>query len=68
MRDRSLTGCVVVIDEAGNVYQIDNLSLSETTNGFAQLVDKFKSEPLAAHVELTKCERSELAARAAELL
>lgn len=52
----------------GDVYQIDNLSLSATDNGFSYLVDRFKDEPLSGHVMLKKCERSDLAARAAELL
>ena len=52
----------------GDINQIDNPQLSATDNGFTHLVEKFRPEPLSAHVKLTRCERSDLAARAAELL
>lgn len=52
----------------GDVAQIDSPGLSAVDNGFSHLVDKFKTEPLSAHIKLTKCERSDLAARAAEIL
>lgn len=52
----------------GDVYQIDNPQLSAVDNGFSHLVEKFKPEVLSGHMKLTKCERSDLAARAAELL
>lgn len=52
----------------GDIYQIDNQSLSAMDNGLTHLVEKFKPEWLAAHIKLTKSERSDLAARAAEIL
>ena len=52
----------------GDPYQIDNPYVDSSSNGFNYLVSKFRPEPLAAHVELQKGERSELAERAANIL
>ena len=52
----------------GDAYQIDNPYVDSSSNGFNYLVNKFRSESIAAHVELTKGERSELAELAANLL
>lgn len=52
----------------GDPYQIDNPYVDSGSNGFNYLINRFKNEPLAAHVELRKGERSELAERAANLL
>ncbi len=52
----------------GDSYQIDNPYVDSGSNGFNYLVDRFRSEPLAAHIELSKGERSELAELAANLL
>jgi PhoH-like ATPase len=52
----------------GDPYQIDNPYVDSSSNGFNYIVSKFKGEPLAAHVELQKGERSELAELAANLL
>lgn len=52
----------------GDSYQIDNPYVDSSSNGFNYLVDRFRGEPLAAHVELVKGERSELAELAANLL
>ena len=52
----------------GDPYQIDNPYVDGSSNGFNYLVSKFKGKPLAAHVELQKGERSELAELAANVL
>ncbi len=52
----------------GDPYQIDHAYLDSVNNGLTYLVNKFKDEPLAAHVTLTKGERSPLAELAANIL
>jgi PhoH-like ATPase len=52
----------------GDPYQIDNPYVDSSSNGFNYVVSRFRAEPLAAHIELQKGERSELAERAANLL
>lgn len=52
----------------GDVEQIDSPYLDSHNNGLSYVVDKFKNEPIAAHITLEKCERSELAEKAVELL
>lgn len=52
----------------GDPYQIDNPYVDSTSNGFNYVVSKFREQAIAAHVELQKGERSELAELAANLL
>ena len=52
----------------GDPYQIDHPYLDFSSNGLCFAVEKFKESPLAAHVSLTKGQRSELAELAAVLL
>jgi PhoH-like ATPase len=52
----------------GDIEQIDNLHVDETSNGLAYAVEKFKAHKIAAHITLTKGERSEVATIAAEIL
>lgn len=52
----------------GDPYQIDNPYVDSCSNGFNYLVSKFRAEPVAAHIELQKGERSELAELAANIL
>jgi PhoH-like ATPase len=52
----------------GDPYQIDNPYVDSASNGFNYLVSKFRGQPLFAHIELQKGERSELAELAANLL
>jgi PhoH-like ATPase len=52
----------------GDPYQIDNPYVDSSSNGFNYIVSKFREQALAAHVELQKGERSELAELAANLL
>ncbi len=59
-------GAKVVL--TGDAYQIDNPYVDGNSNGFTYLVNRFRAESLAAHVELRKGERSTLAELAANLL
>jgi PhoH-like ATPase len=52
----------------GDPYQIDNPYVDSSSNGFNFVVSKFREQAIAAHVELQKGERSELAELAANLL
>ena len=52
----------------GDIEQIDNVYINETSNGLAHAVEKFKSYPLAGHVTFTKGERSEVATLASKVL
>jgi len=52
----------------GDPYQIDNPYVDSSSNGLTYLVEKFKGQRIAAHVTLTRGERSELAELAANLL
>lgn len=52
----------------GDPYQIDNPYVDSSSNGFNYIVSKFRAESIAAHVELQKGERSELAELAANIL
>ena len=52
----------------GDPYQIDNPYVDGSSNGFNYIVSKFRPEAMAAHVELQKGERSELAELAANIL
>lgn len=52
----------------GDPYQIDNPYLDSYTNGLSYVIESFKDEEIAAHVNLQKGERSELASIAARLL
>ncbi|HSW44394.1 MAG TPA: PhoH family protein [Phycisphaerae bacterium] len=52
----------------GDPYQIDNPYVDGNSNGFTYLVNRFRGQPSAAHIELHKGERSPLAELAANLL
>src|SRR6478672_7307923 len=52
----------------GDPYQIDNPYVDSSSNGFNYVISKFRSEAVAAHIELQKGERSELAELAANIL
>ncbi|MBI5774532.1 MAG: PhoH family protein [Verrucomicrobia bacterium] len=52
----------------GDPWQIDNPYVDSSSNGFNYVVSKFRDQALAAHIELQKGERSELAELAANLL
>jgi len=52
----------------GDVQQIDSPRLDSIHNGLTYTISKFKHQNIAAHVNLTQCERSELAEIATEIL
>ena len=52
----------------GDPYQIDNPYVDSSSNGFNYVVSRFRTEAIAAHIELQKGERSELAELAANIL
>ncbi|MEM1283065.1 MAG: PhoH family protein [Chlamydiota bacterium] len=52
----------------GDPTQIDNPYLDKDSNGLTYIVGKFSGEPIYGQMFLTKTERSELAAKAAEIL
>lgn len=52
----------------GDIYQIDNPYVDSVNSGLTYAVEKFKGQKIAAHVTLTKGERSELAELAANIL
>jgi PhoH-like ATPase len=52
----------------GDPYQIDNPYVDSSSNGFNYIVSRFRPHAIAAHIELQKGERSELAELAANIL
>ena len=52
----------------GDIEQIDNVYLDETSNGLTHAVEKFKSFEICGHVTLRKGERSKVATIASKIL
>lgn len=52
----------------GDIFQIDHPYLDSQSNGLSYLIEKMKGQPLYAHINLQKGERSELAELASNLL
>lgn len=52
----------------GDPDQIDNPKLDSVNNGLSYVIEKFKNQSIAAHITLTKGERSKLAEIAVEIL
>jgi PhoH-like ATPase len=52
----------------GDPYQIDNPYIDASSNGLLYVVERFKDDAIAGHINLVKGERSELAEKAAKLL
>jgi PhoH-like ATPase len=52
----------------GDIFQIDHPYLDSQSNGLSYLIEKMQGQPLYAHVNLEKGERSELAELASNLL
>jgi PhoH-like ATPase len=52
----------------GDIFQIDHPYLDSQTNGLAYIIEKMKGQPLYAHINLEKGERSDLAELAAKIL
>jgi PhoH-like ATPase len=63
---RAGRNCKVVL--TGDPDQIDVPYLDKLSNGLTYAADRLGREPFTAVIPLCKCERSEMAARAAELL
>tara|TARA_R110000824_G_scaffold24497_2_gene86227 strand:+ start:2446 stop:3780 length:1335 start_codon:yes stop_codon:yes gene_type:complete len=52
----------------GDIEQIDNVYIDETTNGLTYAVEKFKEHDIAGHMTLIRGERSKVATLAAKIL
>ena len=52
----------------GDIEQIDNVYVDETSSGLVHAVEKFKATSLTGHITLKKGERSKIATLAAEIL
>jgi PhoH-like ATPase len=52
----------------GDIEQIDNIYVDETSNGLTYAIEKFKNYELAGHITLIKGERSKVATLAAKIL
>jgi PhoH-like ATPase len=52
----------------GDIEQIDNVYVNETSNGLVHAVEKFKEHAIAGHMTFRKGERSELATLASKVL
>ena len=52
----------------GDIEQIDNAYIDETSNGLTYAVEKFKKHSLAGHVTLKRGERSQVATLASKIL
>jgi PhoH-like ATPase len=52
----------------GDIYQIDNPYVDSMSNGLTTVVERFRSQNIAAHILLTKGVRSDIAELAANLL
>lgn len=63
---RAGSGTKIVL--TGDIYQIDNPYVDSANSGLTHAVERFKGQKIAAHVTLTKGERSELAELAANIL
>jgi PhoH-like ATPase len=63
---RAGIGTKVVL--TGDCYQIDNPYVDSANSGLTHCVERFKGQAIAAHVTLTKGERSALAELASNLL
>lgn len=52
----------------GDPYQIDHPYLDSSNNGLTTVAERFKDQPIAGHIILTKGERSQLAELATKIL
>ena len=52
----------------GDIEQVDNVYVDETSNGLTYSIEKFKSYDLTGHMTLMKGERSNVATLAAKIL
>ena len=63
---RSGEGTKIVL--TGDVEQIDNAYVNETSNGLAHAVESFKEHHISGHMTFKKGERSEVATLASKVL
>ena len=52
----------------GDIEQIDNVYIDETSNGLTLAVERFKNHELSGHITLVKGERSKVATLASKIL
>lgn len=52
----------------GDIEQIDNVYLDETSNGLTYVIEKFKEQSISGHITLVKGERSKVATLSSKLL
>jgi len=52
----------------GDIEQIDNVYLDQTSNGLTYVIEKFKNQQVAGHITLVKGERSKVATIASKIL
>lgn len=52
----------------GDIEQIDNIYVDESSNGLVHVIEGFKNSDLSGHITLKKGERSRLATKASEIL
>ena len=52
----------------GDIEQIDNVYLDQTSNGLTYVIEKFKNQQVAGHITLIKGERSKIATLASKIL
>jgi PhoH-like ATPase len=52
----------------GDIEQIDNTYINESTNGLTYAIEKLKDSDLTGHITLQKGERSKVAALCAQVL
>ena len=52
----------------GDIEQIDNVYLDETSNGLTHAIEKFKNHEVSGHITLIKGERSKIATIASKIL
>jgi len=52
----------------GDIEQIDNVYIDETSNGLTYAVEKFKNHDIAGHISMVKGERSKVATLASKIL
>jgi len=52
----------------GDIEQIDNVYLDQTSNGLTYVIEKFKDQQVSGHITLVKGERSKVATIASKIL
>lgn len=63
---RAAKGTKIVL--VGDISQVDSPYQNERSNGLSYLIDRFRGQPEFVHIHLNHGERSDLAAKAGQLL